>query len=69
MKKTGDVAGAAAHIADLPFAFQPRSEAGEQFSIERFVLQFGGDVARVFIGDAVVAFLNRVKDLLVHTAL
>jgi hypothetical protein len=63
----GDVAGAAAHVADVSFAFDPGGEAGEQFAIEWLVLELGIDVAGVFVRDAIVAFLNRAKGLLVHT--
>jgi hypothetical protein len=63
------VAGAAAHVAGLSLSFDFGSEARQQFSIERFVVEFGEDMARVFIRDAVVALLNCVECSLVHTDL
>lgn len=64
-----DGTGDAAHLADFSVAFDLRSEARQQFSIERLVIQLGEDVACVCIGDAVVALPNHIKRLLVHMVL
>jgi hypothetical protein len=66
-EETGDVAGAAAYVADISFALEPVSETREQFAVERFVVELGVDVASVLLGDAIVGLLNRVECSLVHT--
>ena len=63
------MAWAAAHVVDVAFVFDSAGEARQQLTIKWFVVELGEEMARVFIGDAIVALLNRVKDLIVHTGL
>jgi hypothetical protein len=69
VQKAGDVAGATARVADRSFVFDPGSEARQQLSIERFIVELGVEMARVLIRYAVVALLNCVECLLIHTCL
>ena len=61
-----DLAGAAAHVAYLASSVGLLGEAVEQFAIERLVPQFVEDSAGIFLGEAVVAFADRVDGVVVQ---
>jgi len=62
----GYVTGAAAHVADFAAFSGLFGEAVEECAIERLVLEFAGDAAGVFFGEAIVAFADGVGRVVVH---
>src|SRR5579872_4945768 len=58
MQESRDVTRAAAYVAYLAAAGSRAGKTLEQFAIERFVLEFVGDSAGVFFGEAIVTFAN-----------
>src|SRR5579872_3093658 len=58
MQESRDVTRAAAYVAYLATTGSRAGKTLEQFAIERFVLEFVGDSAGVFFGEAIVTFAN-----------
>ena len=61
-----DVTGTATHVTHLAAPRDFRGETIEQLSIERLVPEFVGDSAGIFIRQLVVAFSNRLCEVVVH---